>query len=102
MDRTLATGLISAIAALLGGVVVAIANYYLSLKREHEADWRKLKFERYQEYIVALSGVVQGRETLEAKLRYADAVNSLSLVAPQTVLSALQAFQLAAPPEVNT
>ena len=93
MDRTVLIALISAAAALIGGVVVAMANYYLSIRREHEADWRKLKFERYQEYVVSLSGVVQGRETREAKLRYADAVNSLSLVAPESVLSALHKFQ---------
>jgi hypothetical protein len=93
MDHALPTAFISAAAALIGGIVVAIANYRLSVRREHEADWRKLKFDRYQEFIIALSGVVQGRETRDAKLRYADAVNSMSLVAPEGVLHALQQFQ---------
>jgi hypothetical protein len=93
MDHTLLSAVIGASAAFAGGVIVAAANYYFSIKREREADWRKLKFDRYQEFIIALSGVVQGRVTREAQLRYADAVNSMSLVASLDVLLALRAFQ---------
>jgi hypothetical protein len=93
MDHTLLSAVIGASAAFAGGVIVAVANYYFSIRREREADWRKLKFDRYQEFIIALSGVVQGRATRDAHLRYADAVNSISLVASFEVFLALHDFQ---------
>jgi len=51
-----------------------------------------MKLERYREYILALSGMVEERANLEAQTRYADAVNSLMLVAPPFVMSALDAL----------
>lgn len=46
----------------------------------------------YQEFVRALSGIVEGRESSEAHTRYADAVNAMLLFAPPTVLDALDAF----------
>jgi hypothetical protein len=80
---------VSATAAILAVVITSM----LARRREHEADWRKLKLGQYQEFILALSGVVRERATPEAHRRYADAVNSMNLVAPGMVLTALQAFQ---------
>ncbi|MFG1299150.1 hypothetical protein V5F49_05075 [Xanthobacter sp. V3C-3] len=80
---------ISALAALAAVFITAA----LARRREHEADWRKLKLAQYQEYVLALSGVVQGRATPEAQRRYADAVNALALVASVPVLEAHRAFQ---------
>jgi hypothetical protein len=51
-----------------------------------------MKLERYREYILALSGTVEERDTPEAQARYSDAVNALQLVAPPDVLLALDAF----------
>jgi hypothetical protein len=83
-------------AAISGAVSIAgvVVSYLLSKRKEREADWRKLKLERYDEYVTALSGVVKGQElTPEAQARYATAVNGIALVAPSTVLKALYAFQ---------
>jgi hypothetical protein len=85
--------LIPAFVSLATAFVVAIVTNFFTKRREREADWRKLKLEQYREYMLALSGVVTGRVTREAQLRYADAVNSMNLVAPQKVLLALQDFQ---------
>jgi hypothetical protein len=74
-------------------ILAVVVTYLLTKRREHEADWRKLKLERYQEFILALSGVVRERATPEAQRRYADAVNSMMLVATSSVLSALKNFQ---------
>lgn len=74
-------------------IVAVVVTYVLTKKREHEADWRKLKFSQYQEFVLALSGVVRERATPEGRRRYADAVNSMALVAPSKVLAALRAFQ---------
>jgi Zn-dependent protease with chaperone function len=53
---------ISAVAALLVAVVTSV----LSRRREREADWRKLRFEQYEEFIQALSGVVRDHATEDA------------------------------------
>lgn len=83
------TGVVTGCLAIIGVVLTS----YLTRKREHQADWRKTKLEHYREYVTALSGVVQGRLiSAEAHERYADAVNSLMLVASGQVLEALYAL----------
>ena len=79
------------ISAAMAVVVVVLTNYFAK-GREHEADWRKMKLERYREYIITLSGTVVERDTPEAQERYSDAVNGLQLVAPPEVLQALDSF----------
>src|ERR1019366_5507577 len=61
-------------------------------RREREADWRGLKLDYYKEYVSALSGIVEGRDTPEGHIRYVDAVNGLTLVASSEVLRALYAY----------
>ena len=74
-------------------ILAVVVTYILTKKREHEGDWRKLKFSQYQEFILALSGTVSERATAEARSRYADAINSMALVAPLKVLQALSEYQ---------
>lgn len=82
----------TAITAITAIAAVFITNI-LTRKREHASDWRKLKLDQYQEFVLALSGTVRERTTREAQRRYADAVNSMMLVAPVPVLQRLKAFQ---------
>lgn len=84
---------ITAGGSIVTAVAVAMATYVLTKKREREAEWRKLKFDQYREYILALSGVVSSRSSQEAQARYADAINSMYLIAPSQVVQALQSFQ---------
>lgn len=79
--------------SVLTAVGTVLITSALARRREHEADWRKLKLAQYQEYVAALSGVVRERATAEGKRRYADAVNSMALVASVPVLEALGRFQ---------
>jgi hypothetical protein len=74
-------------------ICAVIVTYYLTKKKERDSEWRKLKFGQYQEFILALSGVVRERATREGQRRYADAVNSMSIVATPEILSALMNFQ---------
>lgn len=83
------TAFISAFTAL---AVVLMTNR-LTHRREHESDWRKIRFEQYREFMLALSQIVEGRATDEAMRKYTDAVNSMALVAPMSVLKALQDYQ---------
>ncbi len=80
----------SAVLWFAGGLLGAVLTYILTGRKEHAADWRKLKFEQYREFILALSGIVEGRSTDAAQLRYADAANAMMLVAPASVYQALQ------------
>jgi hypothetical protein len=55
--------------------------------------WRRLKLAQYQEFVLALSGIVEGRASPEGHRRYTDAVNSMALIASPPVLTALREFQ---------
>lgn len=83
------TSAVIAACAALGGVW--LGNHFTK-GREHESDWRKMKLERYREFILALSGNVVERATPETHARCSDAVNGLRLVAPPDVLIALDAY----------
>ena len=78
---------------IASGIIAALFTYLFTRRREHEADWRKLKLAQYQEFVMALSGILEGRATEKAHQRYADAWNGMLLVAPREVLDALDAFQ---------
>ena len=89
MDGTVFTALVSGAVAL---GVVTLSNYF-GRKRDHEADWRKMKLEYYKEYVAAFSrGSYPSPDAAETR-RYHDAVNCLALVAPPNVLTELYAFQ---------
>ena len=51
------------------------------------------KLAQYQEVVLALSGIVEGRATPEGQRRYTDAANSMALIASPPVLKALRRFQ---------
>ncbi|HKO17365.1 MAG TPA: hypothetical protein VJU82_00610 [Acidobacteriaceae bacterium] len=88
MNTPLIVGIISAATA----IVLAVAGFTLTRRRDRELEWRKLKLERYQEYVASLSGIVGRRSTPEGQARYSDAFNGLVLVAPAPLLKTLYAF----------
>ena len=92
MDSGTLVAIISTATAVVVAGVTAGLTYLFTKLREREADWRKLKLDYYKEYVSALSGIVEGRDTPEGHIRYVDAVNSLTLVASSEVLRALYAY----------
>jgi hypothetical protein len=90
---SLATIGFSAGISLITAILTAIVTSILTRRREHQADWRRLKFAQYQEFVLALSGIVEGRASPEGHRRYTDAVNSMALIASPLVLTALREFQ---------
>jgi hypothetical protein len=84
---------VGAIASACTAIIAVVITYVLTKRREHEGDWRKLKFAQYQEFVLALSGIVNERSSRAGQARYSDAVNSMALIAPMPVLRALAAFQ---------
>jgi hypothetical protein len=89
----MAADVYSAIVAASGAVVLAGATYWFTKKRERDAEIRKEKLEHYKEFSLSLSGVVDGDATPEGHRAFAKASNKLNLIAPQSVLGALHAFQ---------
>ena len=83
------TAAVSAFTALMTVVLTS----FLSRRREHEADWRRMKLERYQAFVLAVSGIVEGRVTNDSMREYTDAYNSMSLIASMRVLRPLKEFQ---------
>jgi hypothetical protein len=89
METAIATAIIS----IVGGLVAAAATYWLTKKREREAEWRKEKLAYYKALIESLSGTVSGDSTPEGQRAFAKASNNLLLFAPQPVIDALDAFR---------
>ena len=89
MDTPIFVAVISAAASL----AVAAITFFLTKRKEREAEWRKQKLEHYREFLDALSGTVGTDSTPEAQRRWARASNTIGLVASQRVLAALWQFQ---------
>jgi hypothetical protein len=83
-----AIAIISAVTSILGAAV----SFFFSMRKEREADWRKIKFEHYREFMAALSSIVGTDATLEGHQRFARACNTVQLVASEQVIKALQNF----------
>lgn len=89
MDTPILVAIISASAS----IAVAAITFFLTKRKEREAEWRKQKLEHYREFLDALSGIVGTDSTPEAQRRWAKATNTIGLVASQRVLAALWKFQ---------
>jgi hypothetical protein len=89
MDTPIVVAVISA-AAL---VFVPAISFYLTKKKDREADWRKYKFDQYKEFTASLSGIVGKDSTPEGRRNFARASNTLHLIGSSGVLTALHEFQ---------
>ncbi len=89
MDTPITVAIISAAAA----IGVSTITFYLTKKKEREADWRRYKVEQYKEFITALSGIVGGDSTPDGQRRFALACNTTQLLASQKVIQALRDFR---------
>lgn len=89
MDTPILVAVITAAASL----AVAAVTFFLTKRKEREAEWRKQKLEHYREFLDSLSGTVGTDSTPEAQRRWARASNTIGLVASQRVLAALWQFQ---------
>jgi hypothetical protein len=89
MAAEIATPLIAA----AGAVALAGATYWFTKKREREAELRKEKLDHYKAFVVSLSGVISGESSPDDQRAFSRACNNLNLIAPQSVIRALHAFQ---------
>ncbi|MBN9087347.1 MAG: hypothetical protein J0J01_10610 [Reyranella sp.] len=87
------TGIVVAVITAGASLLVALASIVFSLRREQAGDWRKVKFEHYREFMSALSGIVGADVTPEGQRRFAQACNTVQLVASKQVIEALHDFR---------
>lgn len=86
------TSLLVAIVSASAGIFASALTFFLTKRKEREAEWRKQKLESYKELLSALSGLVGSAPSAEAKTRFAHTANHILLVATPRVLVALRDF----------
>ncbi len=79
--------------AAFGSIALASASYWFTKKQEREAALREQKLTHYKDFVVSLNGVISGESTPDGQRAFAKACNNLNLIAPMSVIAALQAFQ---------
>jgi len=73
MDVPITVAVISVAAA----IVVPGISFYLTKRKERQADWQRYKFDLYRELVESLSGIVGTDSTPAGKQRFASASNTL-------------------------
>lgn len=89
----MSVGIVTALITASGGLILASASYWFTKRQEREAELRRQKLEHYKGFVLALGGTIAGESTPDGNRSFAKACNNLNLVAPQSVLEALQSFQ---------
>jgi hypothetical protein len=89
METPITVAIISASAS----IVVAALTFALNKRAERKSDLQKRRIEHYQKLLDAISDLaIDGIDKNEANMRFANAANTIALVAPQVVISALMEF----------
>lgn len=89
MDSSITTAVITS----SGAIIVAALTFFLTKRYEQLSEWRQKKLEHYKELLSAISDLaVDGIDKVKANKRFALAVNTIALVAPQNVIKALMEF----------
>lgn len=82
-----------AIIAASGSILVAAVTFYLTKRHQLNVEWQHEKLNHYKVLLSALSDLaVDGTDKEEANQHFALATNTITLVAPQYVITALMNF----------
>jgi hypothetical protein len=84
--------IIVAVITAIAGVFATALTFYLTRRKEREADWRTQKLSHYKEFMAALNAIVGPPATTEEKVRFANAANNIFLVGSPAVLIALRNY----------
>ena len=84
------TPVLVAVVSAAAGIFASASTFFLTKKKEHQAEWRKQKLESYKELLSAMNGVTGKLPSIEARLRFAHAINHIMLVASPPVLVSLR------------
>ncbi|MFA5737164.1 MAG: hypothetical protein WCX70_01105 [Candidatus Paceibacterota bacterium] len=93
IENIFTTEFFTTLLSVLGGVFIASLTYYLSKKKEREADWQKEKLNFYIEFISSITDNLKCGSTAEGAKRFARASNNLYLFASPKVITALTNYQ---------
>jgi hypothetical protein len=84
--------LVATLVSAFALIVASAVTIYLTKQKEREAAWRDKRLQYYEEFFAAGSGIVGDKALPVAKVRFANAVNNLHLIASNDVLKALHEF----------
>jgi hypothetical protein len=83
--------MLAALISAFAAIIASAGAIYLTKQKEREALWRAKKLAYYEEFFGAASGIV-GHAPDDAKIRFANAVNNLHLIASASAIQALHNF----------
>lgn len=87
------SGILIAVISAAATAAVAAMSFYLTKRHELTVAWRNAKLEHYKLLLSAMSDLaISGVDKDDAHRRFASAVNTIALVAPQHVIDALMTF----------
>jgi hypothetical protein len=87
------TSILVATITTSGSIIVAALSFYLTKKHQIKTEWQKDKIAHYKLLLSALSDLAtDGKDKEDANVRFALASNTIALVAPQSVITALMKF----------
>ena len=75
-----------------GSIILATISYYFTKRQQREATWRELKIGHYKELLLSISDLAVDNSDVDAHQRFAKAMNTLALIAPQRVVTSMLAF----------
>jgi hypothetical protein len=76
-----------------GSIILAAITFYLTKKHQISSEWQNQKLNNYKGLLSSLSDIaVDGRDKNDAHMKFALAANTIALVAPQSVISALMEY----------
>ncbi len=85
--------IVVAIITVSGSLVIAAATFFLTKSHQIQMEWQQKKINHYKELLSAMSDLaVDGIDKEDANIRFAHSVNTIVLVAPQKVITALMEF----------
>jgi len=90
MDTPVTVAIISACAVAF---VAPAISYYLTKRKERDAEWQRFKFELYKEFVESAGGAAAVNPSPEDLARFTAACNTLHLAASKGALDALHDFQ---------
>ena len=85
-------GVIVAVTGVVGSVLTAALSYTFAKRRQLDDQWRKSKLTHYRRLLSAISDLAVDNQAHQAHRRFALAINTIALVAPQAVVEATLAF----------
>lgn len=84
--------LAAAVITAVAGIFASALTFYLTRRKEREAEWRTQKLAHYKQFMAALNAIVGPPATTEERTAFADAANNIFLVGSPAVLIALRHY----------